>query len=228
MQNLIRISGLVKSQNISNLFQIYLSSYLCPHYCKNQKPLNRIKDQLREASNILNTFLADEKQLASIEKSVELMVACIQNGGKIFSCGNGGSMADAMHFAEELTGRFREDRKALPAISISDPTHITCTANDYGFEHIFSRYISALGKPGDVLLALSTSGNSSNILKALEVSKELGIQTVALTGKDGGKAAELADIEIRAPFSKYSDRTQEIHIKVIHVMIDGIEQHFKK
>lgn len=190
--------------------------------------MNRIKDQFQEASEILNTFLADEKQLASIEKSVELMVACIQNGGKIFSCGNGGSMADAMHFAEELTGRFREDRKALPAISISDPTHITCTANDYGFEHIFSRYISALGKPGDVLLALSTSGNSPNILRALEVSKDMGIQTVALTGKDGGKSAELADIEIRAPFSKYSDRTQEIHIKVIHVIIDGIEQHFKK
>ena len=133
-------------------------------------------------------------------------------------------MCDAMHFAEELSGRFREHRKALPAIAISDPSHITCVANDYGFDAIFSRFIEAHGKPGDLLLAISTSGNSPNVLEGIKKAKEQQMKVVGLTGKDGGKMAELCDVEIRAPHSEYADRAQEIHIKVIHAFIQGIEQ----
>ncbi|HRW63979.1 MAG TPA: SIS domain-containing protein, partial [Bacteroidales bacterium] len=138
--------------------------------------------------------------------------------------GNGGSMGDAMHFAEELTGRYRNNRKAIAAISISDPTHISCTANDYGYDYIFSRYIEALGQKGDTLLAISTSGNSPNVLKACETAREKGMKIVGLTGKDGGKLASICDVEIRAPKSDYADRAQEIHIKVIHSLIHYIEE----
>ena len=151
------------------------------------------------------------------------MVSAINSGNKIISCGNGGSMCDAMHFAEELTGRYRDDRRAIPALSISDPSHISCVGNDYGYEFIFSRYLEAIGQNGDVLLAISTSGNSKNVLRAIEVAKAKGMKIVGLTGKDGGQMAELCDVEIRAPFSNYADRAQEIHIKVIHTLIDFIE-----
>ena len=137
-------------------------------------------------------------------------------------------MSDAMHFAEELTGRFRNNRKSIAAIAISDPSHITCTANDYGFEHIFSRYIEGVAKQGDVLLAISTSGNSENIVEAVKAAKEKQMKVVALTGKDGGKLADMVDIEIRAPFTIYADRAQEIHIKVIHILIKNIEQELFK
>jgi D-sedoheptulose 7-phosphate isomerase len=133
-------------------------------------------------------------------------------------------MCDAMHFAEELSGRYREDRKALPAIAIADASHITCTGNDYGFDFIFSRYVEAIGNKNDVLFAISTSGNSKNILNAISAAKEKGMKVIGLTGKDGGKMAMLCDVEIRAPFSKYSDRVQEIHIKIIHSLIDYIEK----
>ena len=136
-------------------------------------------------------------------------------------------MCDAMHFAEELSGRFRNDRRGLAALSISDPSHISCVANDYGYEYIFSRYVEAVGKKGDVLLGISTSGNSENVIKAVKTAKEKGIKTIVLTGKTGGQLAELADLEIRAPQSEYADRAQEIHIKVIHALIDGIERSLK-
>lgn len=152
------------------------------------------------------------------------MVDAIRSKGKVISCGNGGSMADAMHFAEEMTGRFRDDRKALPAISISDPTHLSCVSNDYGYEHVFSRFVEAIGNDGDVLLAISTSGNSENVVRAAKVALEKGMKVVALTGKDGGQLAALTDVEIRAPKSQYADRVQEIHIKVIHSLIDHIER----
>ena len=155
------------------------------------------------------------------------MVEALRNGNKIISCGNGGSMSDAMHFAEELSGRFRNERKALAALSISDPTHISCVANDYGYEYVFSRYIEAIGSEGDVLLGISTSGNSTNVIKAVDASKNKGIKTVVLTGKTGGLLANIADIEIRAPHSDFADRAQEIHIKVIHALIDGIERTLK-
>ncbi len=185
-----------------------------------------IKKHFSEAAQVLSDFSTDEN-MAKIESAIELMVLAIENGGKIISCGNGGSMCDAMHFAEELSGRFREDRKGLPAVSISDPSHISCVANDYGYEHVFSRYVEALGNNGDVLLGISTSGNSANVIKAVEAAKSKGMKTVALTGKAGGSLASIADLEIRAPHSDYADRAQEIHIKVIHALIDGIEKGLK-
>ena len=133
-------------------------------------------------------------------------------------------MCDAMHFAEELTGKFREERKPLPAISISDPSHITCVGNDYGFQFVFSKYLEGIGKKGDVLLAISTSGNSENIINAANYAKKNNIKVVSLTGKDGGKLSGLSDVEIRVPHFGYSDRIQEIHIKVIHILILLIEK----
>jgi D-sedoheptulose 7-phosphate isomerase len=182
-----------------------------------------IKEDFLEAQQKLNDFISDDKNFEYISKAAELMSKSIENGGKIISCGNGGSMCDAMHFAEELSGRFRDDRKPIAAISISDPSHISCVANDYGFDFIFSRYVEAVGKKGDVLLAISTSGNSKNVLNAIESAKKIGMNVVGLTGKDGGKIASLCDVEIRAPKSNYADRAQEIHIKVIHSLIHCIE-----
>ena len=187
------------------------------------KAIDRIKINFQEAENVLKQFMLDEKNLINIASAAEIMIESIGNGGKIISCGNGGSMCDAMHFAEELSGRFRENRRALPAISISDPSHISCVGNDYGYEYIFSRYIEALGKKGDVLLAISTSGNSKNVLEGIRAAKETGMKVVGLTGKDGGLMSSMCDIEIRAPFSDYADRAQEIHIKVIHSLIHCIE-----
>lgn len=184
----------------------------------------QVLSQLREAQKVLADFLQEPKNITAIEQAARLMADSIKKGGKIISCGNGGSHADAMHFAEELTGRFREDRPPIPAVSISDPTHITCTANDYGFENIFSRYIEGLGKKEDVLLAISTSGNSPNIIKAVEAAEAKGMKTVLLSGRDGGRLAGQADVEIRVSHFGYSDRIQEMHIKVIHVLILLIEK----
>lgn len=186
--------------------------------------MDLLKSEFEEAKKVLEKFLSDENVFKNIELAGKITVEAIQNGNKIISCGNGGSMCDAMHFAEELSGRYRADRKALPAIAISDPSHITCTANDYGFESIFSRFIEAIGNKGDILLAISTSGNSMNIIKAAESALENGLKVVALTGKDGGALRNLATVEIRVPHSGYSDRIQEIHIKVIHSLIHYIEQ----
>ena len=183
-----------------------------------------IKEHFLEAENILHNFNSNPENFTKIESAGKIMVDAIKNGGKIFSCGNGGSMSDAMHFAEELTGRYRENRKALPAIAISDPTHITCTANDFGNDYIFSRYLEALANSNDVLLAISTSGSSKNIIEAVKVAKQKNMKIIALTGKTGGILKDMADLEIRTPMSEYSDRVQEIHIKVIHSLIDFIEQ----
>ena len=187
--------------------------------------MEQIRQNFIEARAVLDAFIKDESNFLAIEKSARLMVDAIKNSGKIISCGNGGSMCDAMHFAEELTGRFRDNRRSMPAISISDPSHITCVANDYGFDFIFSRFVEGMGNAGDVLLAISTSGNSANVLKAVNAAREKGMKVVGLTGKDGGKIGPLCDVEIRAPQSQYADRSQEIHIKVIHSLIQYIEQH---
>jgi D-sedoheptulose 7-phosphate isomerase len=183
-----------------------------------------IRKNLREAAEVLDGFLSDDRTIAAVAKAAELMADAIRNDGKVISCGNGGSMCDAMHFAEELSGRFRNDRRALPALSVSDPSHITCVGNDYGFDQVFSRYVEAVGRKGDVLLAISTSGNSSNVVRAIASARSAGMKVVGLTGKDGGKMAALCDVEIRAPKSDYADRAQEIHIKVIHSLIQLIEQ----
>jgi D-sedoheptulose 7-phosphate isomerase len=183
-----------------------------------------IKDELTQAAHVLHQFMADENNLAQIERVASLMAQAITQGKKIISCGNGGSHCDAMHFAEELSGRYRDDRPSLPAIAISDVSHITCTANDYGFEYVFSRFIEGLGQQGDVLLGISTSGNSANVIRAVERAKEKRMATVVLTGKDGGKLATLADMEIRVPHTGYADRIQEVHIKIIHILILLIER----
>ncbi len=183
-----------------------------------------IKQHFIEAQEVLSTFLSDNMNFQKIESAGQLLVTAIHDGKKIISCGNGGSMCDAMHFAEELSGRYRNDRPALPALSISDPSHLSCVANDYGYAFVFSRMVEAIGQSGDVLFAISTSGNSENVLNAIEAAKKKGMQIIGLTGKDGGKMASLCDVEIRAPQSQYADRAQEIHIKVIHSLIDFIEQ----
>lgn len=186
--------------------------------------MNSIRQHFEEAKTTLETFLNDENNFKQIEIAGNLMSNAIKNGKKIISCGNGGSMCDAMHFAEELSGRYRNDRKAMPAISISDPSHMSCVGNDYGFDFVFSRFIEGLGNEGDILLGISTSGNSKNIINAVNAAKAKGMKTICLTGKDGGQLASLCDVEIRAPHSNYADRAQEIHIKVIHSLIDFIER----
>ena len=176
-----------------------------------------IKDSLKEAHEELERFLADPLTVPSIEKAAEIMSECLSAGGKILSCGNGGSLCDATHFAEELTGRFRNDRGPLPAMAINDPAYITCVGNDY------SRWVMGFGRQGDILLAISTSGSSKNILKAAEAARRLGMKVVALTSKKGKPLSELADVTIAAPDAPHSDRIQEIHIKVIHILIEAIE-----
>jgi D-sedoheptulose 7-phosphate isomerase len=183
---------------------------------------SEIKKQFEEAQLILSQFQNTEN-FEKIENAIEMMCTALKAGNKIISCGNGGSMCDAMHFAEELSGRFRNNRKGLAAVSISDPSHISCVANDFGYDFVFSRYIEALGQSGDVLLGISTSGSSKNVILAVEEAKKKGMKTLVLTGKDGGKLADLADLEIRAPYSEFADRAQEIHIKIIHNFILGIE-----
>lgn len=182
-----------------------------------------IQKHFDEAAEVLKTF-NNNANIEAIDTALSVMVDALKNGNKLISCGNGGSMSDAMHFAEELSGRFRNERKALAALSISDPTYISCVANDYGYDYVFSRYIEAVGSAGDVLLGISTSGNSKNVIHALEIAKKKGLKTLVLTGKTGGLLSSMADIEIRAPHSEFADRAQEIHIKVIHALIDGIER----
>ncbi|MGC9423959.1 MULTISPECIES: D-sedoheptulose 7-phosphate isomerase [unclassified Vibrio] len=183
-----------------------------------------IKRELTEAAEVLNTFLADEQNIANIEAAAKMIADSFKQGGKVLSCGNGGSHCDAMHFAEELTGRYRENRPGYPGIAISDPSHLSCVSNDFGYDYVFSRYVEAVGRQGDVLFGLSTSGNSGNILKAIEAAQAKGMKTIALTGKEGGKMAGLADIEIRVPHFGYADRIQEVHIKIIHIIIQLIEK----
>ena len=186
--------------------------------------METIKNHFVDAKQILDSFISDPQNFINIEKAGEIIVNAIKGGGKVISCGNGGSMSDAMHFAEELSGRYRNDRPAYAAIAISDPGHLSCVANDYGYAFVFSRMVEAIGSEGDVLFAISTSGNSENILKAIEAARKKGMKVIGLTGKDGGKMAGLCDVEIRAPHSEYADRAQEIHIKVIHSLIDYIEK----
>ena len=183
-----------------------------------------IRAELTDAADVLNRFLSDDKNLTDIEAAAKLLADSFKQGGKVLSCGNGGSHCDAMHFAEELTGRYRENRPGYPGIAISDPSHLSCVSNDFGYEYVFSRYLEAVGAKGDVLFGLSTSGNSGNILKAIEAAKAKGMKTIALTGKDGGQMAGLADVEIRVPHFGYADRIQEIHIKIIHILIMLVEK----
>jgi D-sedoheptulose 7-phosphate isomerase len=183
-----------------------------------------IKEELNEAEKLLNKIINQPAMINNINQAACLMAEAVKNNGKIISCGNGGSHCDAMHFAEELTGRYRDDRPPIPAIAISDPSHISCVSNDYGFENIFSRFIDAMGQPNDVLLGITTSGNSPNIINAVKSANRKGMTTIILSGNDGGQVSEISNINIIVPFSGYSDRIQEIHIKIIHIFILLIEQ----
>jgi D-sedoheptulose 7-phosphate isomerase len=185
--------------------------------------ITQIQKNFTDAQRVLNDFIVNENNWIVFEKAGQLMVEAVKNNHIIFSCGNGGSMFDAMHFAEELSGRFRLDRPSLPAIAISDISHTTCVGNDYGFDYIFSRYIEGIAKTGDVLLAISTSGNSKNVVNAAKAAKEKGMKVVALTGKNGGLLADIADVELRIPNTEFADRVQELHIKIIHSLIHYIE-----
>jgi len=186
--------------------------------------MESIKKQFTEAQEVLNTFMANPQNFEKIEEAAQILVHSFKNKGKVLSCGNGGSISDAAHFAEELSGRFREDRAALPAIALSEAGHITCVGNDYGFDFIFSRGVEALGQKGDVLLAISTSGNSKNVIEACKAAQKRFMKVIALTGKDGGALSQLADVEIRVAHMGYADRIQEVHIKIIHSLILRIEE----
>lgn len=185
---------------------------------------DHIRSSLLDAASALENLIADGATLAAIERAAQAFIDCFKAGGRVYACGNGGSMSDAMHFAEELTGRFRADRAGLPAIAISDPGHLTCVGNDFGFEHVFSRFIESHGRAGDCLLAISTSGKSPNILAAARAAKKLDMTVIALTGKAGTEIEKLAGICIATPGGSYSDRVQELHIKVIHILIELIER----
>lgn len=183
-----------------------------------------LRESLAEARALLDVLMADDQWLEKLAYAGDVLSHALRQQRQVISCGNGGSMSDAMHFAEELSGRYRNDRPALPAMAISDPAYLSCTANDYGYEAVFSRYVEAFGRKGDVLLAISTSGNSANVLKAAQTARERGMTIIALTGKDGGKLAKLCDIELRVPHQGFADRIQEVHIKIIHILIAEVER----
>ncbi len=178
---------------------------------------------LNEARDCLDQFLGRTENLEACARFSDLLVETLRSGGNVFACGNGGSHCDAMHFAEELTGRYRKDRRPLGALALGDASHTTCVSNDYGFEHVFSRQVEGLARKGDLLLGLSTSGQSANVIRAFEAAKTKGVRTVALLGRDGGKLKGLADLAIVVPGAS-SDRIQEIHIKIIHIAIEALER----
>ena len=176
-----------------------------------------------EAHEALARFIADRSNLERLEVVSRELAETLASGGKILAIGNGGSMCDAMHFCEELTGRFRGDRPPLAAIACSDPGHLTCVANDYGYQEVFARWVRGLGRSGDALVALSTSGNSANVIRAVEAAKAIGMRVVLLLGKGGGKLAGTGDHQWIAP-GETADRIQEIHMLVLHTLIEGIER----
>jgi D-sedoheptulose 7-phosphate isomerase len=185
-----------------------------------------IANTLAEAGDYLQRFASEQSKQNTVARAAHLMVGTLQKGGSIYSCGNGGSMSDAMHFAEELTGRYRDNRAPLSATAISDPGHISCVANDFGYEYVFSRYLQARGRRGDCLLAISTSGRSANVVRAAEQARLNGMVVVTLTGAPGSALASQADVDISTGASEYADRIQEVHIKVIHMLIELIERSF--
>ena len=183
-----------------------------------------IRTSFQDATDTLRAFLEAPECLPAVRRFADEAAATLERGGLLMSCGNGGSMCDAMHFAEEWTGRFRGNRRALAAVAFSDPSQLTCIANDFGFDELFARQVEALGKPGDLLVAISTSGNSPNILRACEVARARGVKTVGLLGKGGGSLRSRVDIPIVVPLAQTSDRIQEVHIKVLHIVIEAVER----
>ncbi len=178
---------------------------------------------LQAAKEALDTLMASPEHVAAIDAMVRDVAAAFGRGNKVLACGNGGSMCDAAHFCEELTGRFRRDRKPLPAIACNDPGHLSCVANDYGYEHVFSRWVTALAHTGDVVVLLSTSGNSANCVKAAVAAKERGARTYGLLGKAGGTLKDACDVAIVVP-GETADRIQELHMLILHIVVEGVER----
>lgn len=183
---------------------------------------------LNDARDALDALISNEKTIEAVVAAAGLMADAVEGDGKVMSCGNGGSLCDAMHFAEEMTGRYRSNRRPYAALAISDASHMACVGNDYGYEEVFSRYVEAHGRKGDVLLAITTSGTSRNIVKAAEVARRMGVKVVALTGRDETPITELADVSIVTPAGRWADRVQELHIKCIHILIELIERRLDK
>lgn len=183
---------------------------------------------LNDARDALDALISNEKTLDAVVAAANLMADAVEGDGKVMSCGNGGSLCDAMHFAEEMTGRYRSNRRPYAALAISDVSHMACVGNDYGYEDVFSRYVEAHGRRGDVLLTITTSGTSRNVLKAAEVARRKGVKVVALTGRDATPVTELADVAIVTPAGRWADRVQELHIKCIHILIELIERRLDK
>ena len=183
---------------------------------------------LNDARDALDALISNEKTIEAVVAAAGLMADAVEGDGKVMSCGNGGSLCDAMHFAEEMTGRYRSNRRPYAALAISDASHMACVGNDYGYEEVFSRYVEAHGSKGDVLLAITTSGTSRNIVKAAEVARRKGVKVVALTGRDETPITELADVSIVTPAGRWADRVQELHIKCIHILIELIERRLDK
>ena len=183
-----------------------------------------VRASFEEAASVQAAFRQSPDGLPMVERFAALAGETLRAGGKLMSCGNGGSMCDAMHFAEEWTGRFRGDRDALPAIAFSDPSQLSCIANDFGYDQVFARSVEAYGKAGDLLLAISTSGNSPNVLHAVQAAKAREIKTVGLLGKGGGELKDQVDVAIVVPEATTSDRIQEVHIQVIHIVIEAVER----
>ena len=181
---------------------------------------------LNDARDALDALISNEKTIEAVVAAAGLMADAVEGDGKVMSCGNGGSLCDAMHFAEEMTGR--SNRRPYAALAISDASHMACVGNDYGYEEVFSRYVEAHGRKGDVLLAITTSGTSRNIVKAAEVARRKGVKVVALTGRDETPITELADVSIVTPAGRWADRVQELHIKCIHILIELIERRLDK
>ncbi len=187
---------------------------------------SQILSSLNESQAALAEFIADDANIDAIESAATLLISALQNGNAIYSCGNGGSMSDAMHFAEELTGRYRKDRRGLSATAISDPGHLTCVANDFGYEYVFSRYLEARSKPGDVLVAISTSGKSQNVINAAQYAVDNEMSVISLTGAAGSALGKIANVEIHTVDYQYADKIQELHIKILHILIEQIERSF--
>lgn len=182
-----------------------------------------INNSLNEALIVLQKFIDKSSNAELIDQAATIMVDSLVKGNKIITCGNGGSICDAAHFAEELTGRFRKNRKPYSAIAINDPAYLTCVGNDFSFDEIFSRFVEGVGREGDVLLAISTSGNSENVVRAAQKAKDLNMKVVALTKEGENMLQKISDVTIASPEAPFSDRVQEIHIKVIHILIQLIE-----
>jgi D-sedoheptulose 7-phosphate isomerase len=185
---------------------------------------NHITSSLNEAQAALTALLSNPAALATIEDAARLLIRVFENKGRVYSCGNGGSMCDAMHFAEELTGRYRLDRPGLAATAISDAGHMTCVGNDLGYEQVFSRYVESHGRPGDCLVALSTSGTSKNVVRAAAAARALGMEVIILSGKRSEALEALSTVYICTPGGQFADRVQELHIKVLHILIELIER----